>query len=414
MRDNTSDIVKCFVHQTIVLRIAFFLGCCLLPLAGFGQTGGEAVDVLVEMGFENVGCTENSDERIYVLENAAYRSYGVGIGKAVDVIQKMGLPDQKTCRIIVLNNNVPQISLYYHPVKADTAAVVTRWDWNVSYDVDKAWKQAGKIKTKNSSLFKVDIVVYPDFSFQNLLITQIYQVLFNLSPAVEVSLWKGMKLTGQVIFPVYNEYGTRYKQIREGYITLSQTVRLPYNTFLKGVVGTFNNSRWGVDFSAKHYFVKDNRFSVEARVGYTGHSRFENFAWHVSPLKRWTWAVGGNFYWPKFNTLFSLKVEQYLLKEKGVRFDMMRMFRYANIGFYAMKVEHAPKNGGFYVQILLPPYGKYKRKQVRITPARYFGLLYNSGNERYYGKSYVSELGTVYGYENSFNPYFVKSELLNY
>ena len=323
-------------------------------------------------------------------------------------------PDKKPCRVIVLDNNVPQISLYYKPIIGDSVPQASRSDWNVSYDLGGTWKQIRKVKKENSSLFKVDIVVYPDFSFQNLIITQIYQVLFNLSPAIEVSLWKGMKLTGQVIFPIYNEYGDRYKQIREGYITLSQTVRLPYNTFAKGTIGSFNNRRWGIDLEAKHYFVKDNRFSVEARVGFTGASHFENFAWHVSPLKRWTWTLGGNFYWPKFNTLFSLKVEQYLLHEKGVRFDIMRNFRYASIGVYAMKVQHAPKNGGFYFQILLPPYGKYKRKHVRITPAPYFGVLYNAGNERYYGKSYVAELGTIYGYSNSFNPYFIKSELLNY
>ena len=76
---------------------------------------GSTVDALVEMGFENVGWTEDGNERVYVLQNSAYRLQGVGIGKAVDVIQKMGLPEEKSCRIIVLDNNVPQISLYYHP-----------------------------------------------------------------------------------------------------------------------------------------------------------------------------------------------------------------------------------------------------------------------------------------------------------
>lgn len=69
------------------------------------------------MGFENVGWTEDDKERVYVLQNSAYRLQGVGISKAVDIIQKMGLPDEKSCRIIVLDNNVPQISLYYHLVK---------------------------------------------------------------------------------------------------------------------------------------------------------------------------------------------------------------------------------------------------------------------------------------------------------
>lgn len=96
-------------------RISLIL-FCLLPLKGICQTGEATVDALVKMGFENVGWTEDGKERVYVLQNSAYRLNGVGIGKAVDIIQKMGLPDKKPCRVIVLDNNVPQISLYYKPI----------------------------------------------------------------------------------------------------------------------------------------------------------------------------------------------------------------------------------------------------------------------------------------------------------
>ena len=39
---------------------------------------------------------------------------------------------------------------------------------------------------------------------------------------------------------------------------------------------------------------------------------------------------------------------------------MIRHFRYASIGFYAVKAEHANSNGGFKFIVALPPY-KYKR-----------------------------------------------------
>ena len=54
-----------------------------------------------------------------------------------------------------------------------------RDDWNVSYELGDAWENARKIKLKNSSLFKIDVLVYPEFSFKNVIITQIYQVLFE-------------------------------------------------------------------------------------------------------------------------------------------------------------------------------------------------------------------------------------------
>lgn len=125
------------------------------------------VDQLVKMGFENVSCTENDSERVYVIENAAFRLSGVGISKAVDCIQRIGLPTGKNCRIIVLDNNVPQISLFYHrnnqlhTFRQDSLPVPAREGWETSYDLGDSWKQAKNSPRRNSSLFKVDIVVYP-------------------------------------------------------------------------------------------------------------------------------------------------------------------------------------------------------------------------------------------------------------
>ena len=166
------------------------------------------------------------------------------------------------------------------------------------------------------------------------------------------------------------------------------------------------------------YIFKDERFSVDGRIGYTGRSRFEDWRWKVSPLKRFTWNIGGSFYWPEYNTSFSLKVEQYLLSEKGIRFDMVRNFRYVSIGFYGMKVQNAGNkgyNGGFRFQIALPPY-KYKRRGYipRVMPSEYFGMSYNAGNEQYYGRSFNPRVDDNMATENSFNPYFIKSELLNF
>jgi len=375
MRYKNSNIRKCLNTKTIALCAAFFL-YCLLPLKGICQTGESTVDALVEMGFENVGWTEDGNERVYVLQNSAYRLQGVGIGKAVDVIQKMGLPEEKSCRIIVLDNNVPQISLYYHPIKGDSVLQAERDDWNVSYELGDTWKNARKIKLKNSSLFKIDVLVYPQLAFKNLVITH---------------------------------------KVHPGHITISQRFRLPYNVFGKVTVGCFSADQYGVDAEFYRPF-KDERFSLMARIGYTGMGYWSGFRYVYDPSTALvTWSLGGSFYWPQFNTQFNLKAEQYLLKEKGVKFEMIRHFRYCSIGFYAMKAEHAKMNGGFRFQVALPPY-KYKRKGYipRVNTSANMGIVYNAGNERYYYRQYKAEVSDNIMEENSFNPYFIKSELLNF
>ena len=415
MRYKNSNIRKCLTTKTIAQCAAFFL-FCLLPLKGVCQTGESTVNTLVEMGFENVGWTEDEKERVYVLQNSAYRLQGVGIGKAIDVIQKMGLPGEKPCRVIVLDNNIPQISLYYHPVKGDTTAVAERKDWNVSYDLGDTWKQTGKIKKKNSSLFKVDILVYPQLAFKNLVINQIYQVLFDLSPAIEVSLWKGMKLTGQLKIPIYNDgYGIYEDKIHPGHLTISQSFRLPYDIFGKVTVGYFNTDRYGFDIDIVRPF-KDERFAALLRLGYTGIGYWDSFKLHYDPTMTFTWSVGASFFWPRYNTQFIVRAHKFLYEEKGVKAEMIRHFRYCSIGFYLMKAEQAKANGGFRFQVLLPPYNKYKRHKYipRINTSANMGIIYNSGNERYYYKEYKAEASDNIMEENSFNPYFIKSELLNF
>lgn len=405
------------------IKKAYRLCLCMLAMIvnssnAWGQTSGEAtVDELVEMGFENVRWTETDSERIYTVENNAYKLNGVGIAKAVEVIQRNGLPQGKICRLIVTKLNIPQISLTCTATADEKAGTekINREDWNVSYDLGDSWKQIKKEKKKNSSLFKVDILVYPQLAFKNLIITQIYQVLFDLSPTIEVSLWEGMRLTGQLRIPVYNDgYGHLEDKVHPGHITLSQRFRLPYNIFGKATVGYYNNDRYGFDLQLSRPF-KDERFSVEARVGYTGIGYWEGFHLHYDRTMVFTWAVGGSFYWPEYNTQFTLKAHQFLLGERGVRFDMIRHFRYASIGFYAMKAQNANSNGGFRFQIALPPYKQKRHKYIpRVSTSKNMGIAYNAGNERIYYKDYTAEVSDNIMENNGFNPFFIKSELSNY
>jgi len=403
----------------MIKRCTLCIIFCLSTVLSVGQNAESVVEALVEMGFENVGFSEEENERVYIIQNSAYKLNGVGIGKAVDIVQANGMLDGKTCRIVVLDNNVPQISLVcYSKNETDSLNSVSRRDWEVSYELGDSWGHARKVKRKNSSLYKVDIVIYPEFSFKNLIITQIYQILFNLNPTVEISLWEGMKFEAQVIFPIKNEYGSYYRQIRQGMITLSQTFRLEDNVFLTGSIGTFSNFRWGADVRAKFIPKQDERFALEARIGLTGTSRFVNWRWKVSPLKVFTWSLGGNFYWDRYNTQFKLNLEQYLQKEKGVQFQMIRHFRHASIGFWAMKTwndSNSGVNGGFMFQIALPPYHQKRKGYIpRVRTSNYMGIRYNAGNEQRYGQTYKALPWDNIANDNSFNPIFIKSELLNY
>lgn len=404
-------------------RIAYYrwiglIIATLSPTICWGQENYKnAVDELVKQGFENVRLVENEDEYIYTIENNIYKAQGVGIAKAIDIIQKHGLPTDKRCKVIVTHLEVPELSLTYHPNRNDSTETDDKAGWQTSYEIGQSWDSIKKEKAKNSSRFKVDILVYPQLSYKNLIITQIYQVLFTLNPAIEVSFWPGMKLTAQVIIPIYNDgYGTLYDVVHPGFLTFSQSFRLPYNIKGKMTIGYFSSDRFGADLMLFHPF-KDERFSMEGRIGITGIGYWNGFKLHYDRDMCLTWTLGTNFYWPKYNTMFSLKGEQYILQEKGIKFEMTRHFRYASIGFYAVKAERANSNGGFKFQVLLPPYKhkRFKKKYIpRISMSNNMGILYNAGNEQYYYRQYRSEANENIMNSNRFNPYFIKSELSNY
>jgi len=388
----------------------------LSSIASWGQEKRNAVEELVEHGFENVRWTENEDECIYTIENNVYKAEGVGISKAIDIIQKHGLPTDKRCKVIVTHLEVPELSLTYHPNRNDSTETDDKAGWQTSYEIGQSWDSIKKEKAKNSSRFKVDILVYPQLSFKNLIITQIYQVLFTLNPAVEVSLWPGMKFTGQLIVPVYNDgYGYLQDKVHPGFITLSQRFRLPFNIKGMATVGYFSADRYGADLQLFYPF-RDERFSLEGRIGSVAIGYWNGFNLHYDTEFSTTWSLGANFYWPRYNTSFSLKGEKYLMGEKGVKFEMIRHFRYASVGFYAQKAKEANSNGGFRIQVLLPPY-KYKRFKNKYIPrlntSYNMGIVYNAGNERYYYRQYRSAADENIMNSNRFNPYFIKSEISN-
>lgn len=405
-----------FCNNQAFSRWICFITIAILPwLATWGQSGGESTtEELVRLGFENVRWTENETERIYSIENSAYKIQEAGIAKAVQTIQALGLPDNKRCKIIVTRQEIPEMSLTYEPSGKDTA------QWEASYDLGNSWKDVRKKKKKNSSRYKVDIVVYPSFSFQNMDITKVYQVMLSLNPAIEVSLWPGMKLTGQVILPLivdtqgYAAYSPLYKKVRPGFITLAQRFRLPFNIKSKATVGLFNQDQYGLDLQLFRPF-KDERFSIEAQVGYTGWGYWDGFALKYNDQYQWTWSVGGNFFWPRYDVQFSLKAQQYLLGERGVRFDMVRHFKYASVGFYAMKSKEANSNGGFLFQVALPPYKLKRHKYIpRISSSTNMGIMYNAGNERVYYRQHRVETSDKLMEENGYNPIYIENKLSNY
>ena len=315
----------------------------------------------------------------------------------------------KARRVVVLRHKVPQVSLLL-AAGADQA-VAGEKPWKASYELGDAWKAAKPKRWENDARWKADLLFYPELALRNQKFHKVYDVLFNISPALEWSPLPGMKLTGQIIIPVVNQYGGLYEDVRPGFLTVQQYFRVE-NVFARVSVGNFNKNRWGMDLTVYRPFTWPgwlSHFALRGQMGLTGSSYFYDWNWHFGSASLFTWNVGGCYYNAQYNVLCELRVEKYLAGDVGVRADMTRHFKRASIGFYIMKNDRENTDGGFHLAILLPP-TRQKRKHVRVSPANYFQLEYKSAGLFYNGKAYKTHPGWNRATEN-FNPYYIESQL---
>lgn len=393
------------ISSLLATWIVLGLACCEIEVSA--QDRNFAVEkALSEQGFCNIRVAQSDSLTVVTVQNEAYKLQASGISAAVQTLEKEGLLEGGVVKLIVLDYGVPQVTLTYD----------YKVGWKVSHHLDRSdWKLVRTSKKVNSSFGKIDIVVYPQVSLMNLIITQVYQSLWQLSPAVEFGLWPGAKFSYQVKIPVWNDgYGSLESKIHPGMITFSQRFRLPLDITGKVVAGVFANSRYGVGIEMQKRFSFAPWIMVEGGFRMLGLNYYDGFTLYMSNELKPFWHVSGNMYWPRVNTEFRLTVEKYLLEDVGAKAEMIRHFAHCSIGFYLEKGfnTYAHTNGGFRVQIALPPY-RYRRRGYwpRVNTSAQMGMSYNANNEQMWYRETRLEASDNIMSRNAFNPYYIESEI---
>ena len=225
------------------------------------------------------------------------------------------------------------------------------------------------------SAWKVDLVIYPDLFLENNTFDELYTYAINLNPAVEMALWKGGKMTAQVILPVATNLSGEMKRIRPGIIALSQDVRFRHNIFGKMTVGNFTNNRYGAQLEIK-YRTDNGRWELGGTAGSTGFSAVtREDGWYMGRKQRINASLNASYYEPHLNLQFDLKAGRYIYGDYGVRGDCTRHFGEYAIGLYALCTD-GEINGGFHFAIPLPGKKWSQKGFFRVKPADYFTWTY--------------------------------------
>ena len=388
----------------------FALACSLLgvfQIAG-AQTDADGIAArLASSGYIDVRSYEDDKDLVFTLENDAYNIQASGLANAVSILKEEGLPEDKLTTVIATYYGVPQVSLTYVPVLHR---------WISSYRLDESWDKVRKEEKLNKSAGKTDLVIYPQLSLKNLVITQVYQTLWDVAPTFDAHLWKGGRFSAQLKIPVHNSgYGYREGLVHPSMISLSQRFRVPYNVNLFGkfTLGSFSNSRYGAALELFYPFP-DERFSLESQMGYLGLYYWEGFTAHVDTDFGFYWNLRANYYWPRVQTQFSLSVNKFLLDDYGIKYEMVRHFRNCSVGFYAEKGFYSDvrTNGGFRFMISLPPHRMKRYKSLPKVTVGSMGMTYNANNEQVWYKEFKTEAGDNIMSKNAFNPHYIDSEIV--
>lgn len=374
---------------------------------------------LQELGMENIQEVEVNGNTIATYENKVYRGTVRGVGKAIEA----GLSgmQQGSLQLVALDNDIPQLLITL------PAGLVADYK-SGKIAIDEVYRQMGLSNNAgtvidvlkedrtidNASAWKTDVVLYPEVVLQNFSFDKLFSYAVNLAPAVELTMWRGAKLTAQVVFPIATNMMGNYKRIRPGIMALSQEMQLSNTVVGRVSIGNFTNNRIGAQ-AELNYRSGNGRMELGAKLGTTGYSGIEKGGWYIGKKQYVNATVSGAVYVPQFQTQLKLQADRYLYGDYGVRGDCTRHFGEHAVGVYAMYVE-GEINGGFHFAIPLPGKKRPTRKRVRVMQPEYFDWEYSMTP---WGKYFQERMGRTFDTrpnenrsEQFFQPEFIRYFLL--
>lgn len=209
------------------------------------------------------------------------------------------------------------------------------------------------------------------FNFKDMDFKNQYEVLIHLTPGFKWNMGNHWQLAGQVIVPVVNTFGDRYKYVQMGAFNISKELRIK-NLYLKPTVGVFDMGYYGADMKA--FLPLCNWFALEGQAGYIGPIIVDP-VFFVGKPDYFVWAVGGDIYLSRWNTQFRGTLGKYLNFDFGCEAEAMRHFNHTTVSIYGRWNAKYGLDGGFRFVIALPPYHR-KHRTVNFRPASNYGMSY--------------------------------------
>ena len=391
----------------MVCLMAWGMVVVLMGQQPAGRSVAEAAEqTLLSLGMEEIQVAQTDSVCTIAFEDNIYRGTYRGLAAVIEALRSLPETEQAAAyELVVLDDRIPRLLL---TLPRQTAAL------EVSYDTDEAMRRLKGKERRNKMAGRIDVVLYPELFLQNSWLDKLYGVAVNISPAIQMDLWKGAVLTGQVVLPVYTNMTDFRKYIRPGVITLRQEFRLPGGVSGRLTAGNFTGNRMGVDAGLRYQPAR-GRWLVGANVGLTGSSTCYGGEWVVSTWRRVSGSVWGRYNEPHYGLQIDLAAVRLVYGDMGARLDCRRHFGEVTVGVYGLFTD-GEMNGGFHFALPIPGTKRGKRRAVRFRLPEYFAHEYRARHGGSYGDELLGYSYEVRPDENGSRGYdapdFVKKEIL--
>lgn len=196
-----------------------------------------------------------------------------------------------------------------------------------------------------------------DFNYRDILFNgRVFDVLLNLTPSVKWNMGHRWEASAQLMVPLINQFGDRYKNVRLNMAVLSKQMAFGNRFKMKVSGGMFGADRYGLD--VKGMLLLNSWFALSGDIGLTGFFSLAH-GWEASAPGRFTAILGPEFYIAPWNTQITMRGGKFLYGDYGAIGEGFRHFKHVSVGVYAQYSNKGKENFGFKVIVMLPPLQAY-------------------------------------------------------
>jgi len=322
------------------------------------------IESLYDAGFENVQILAANDSLVVAFEHREFRNpyHSMQLAKLI-LDNPKGQPQNKLSFIPIFHN-VPmgkytaETYTYSSLTQSETAAFRTH---------NKVFKN-----------YRLSIRIQPEVIARFGFYTDPFQTKFNINLDSRIYIARGLSFQTGITIPIANNLDNQNMQLRLAPSMIHYFNQPWDHHFLSLSLGSFYNNRYGIDFEYRHVDLS-KRWSFGFATGLTGFYWLEGLHLYNEPLDDIYLKADAEYRLPFENLSLKLTVGQFLYKDKGLRFDIVKQYAAAEIGLFASSTDIGFTTGFQFAFSLFP--GKlYQNKKLEVRTTEEFRWEYTYNN----------------------------------